>query len=654
MTEISGFALDSSPKPANYLLEVDPADHTMASTGTDKRATISSVGKVVTSGWQDLVRDFGADPTGGTSIATPFASACSAAVSAQPATVGLTVPPGVFRVTQHQDLPWNLVMRCAGSQGGDVTNQFTGTVFKVDSSFSGSYVLGFLNNADHTSANGAQVTDLMINGQSQTASAVAGMMISGPTNVLLRNVGISQMSGWAVGTGVDSSASEQFPYGQTWYNVTADSCGVVSGGGFQLNGCEDSVFVNVYSIGNGSGPGFYISGCDNTKFVGCNAEWNATHGFYVTGDWQWFTGQCQFVGCSTDANTNYGYYQDATWTTGGGAGTGPCTMVLSGCAFRRDGQGTAPGSGVYAGIGIGATTLPIICTGFGIMPSIGDGGGGTMSPNYGIYFTQSTYSQPMLFANGLAWGYTTGIFHGNGGGGSAASGFPTGVTNNGILLAHGNNYAPTYGSLQGRGRLTVPPRVRALPRAEHVVGPVPLQAGGPRVVVHLVGAEGAFARGCLRLLVRGGDGGQDRGGLDRRGKRRHPRRGRADRHPLVREAEPRRRQGDEDEHERGDAEPELERVAVDDLIDLVPAPGEQQQGGDCPDGERHQAASLDPQKRAAALLVLTPGGDRDGLLALTGKCLYVAGVLVALGGLGRADGRHEFAPAVDVGDGALH
>jgi len=444
VTEVSGFTTDTTPTPGKYLLELDTADHTMASTGTDKKVTISSVGKVVT-GWQDLVRDFSADPTGSSSASSALASACSAAVSAQPATVGLTVPPGTFLVSAPQQLPWNLVMRGAGGIGGDVTNQFTGTLFSVSSSFSGSYVFGFSDNSDHTVANGAIVSDIAVDGKNQTSSAVSALLFTGPAQSNLRHITLSQMSGWGVATAADSSAAEQFPNGQTWNDILVDSCGVVSGGGFQLNGCEDSVFINLYSIGNGNGPGFYISGCDNTKFIGCNAEWNATHGYYITGDWQWFTGGCQFSACSTDANTNYGFYIDATWTTGGGAGTGPATILVNGLHCRRDGQGTAPGSGTYAGIGVGATTLPLIVNGFGVSPDIGDGGTGTMSPNYGLYFTQAVYTTPVLFANGLAWGYTTGIYHGAGGG-SAGSGFPTGVTNNGIMLAHGNAYSPTYGS----------------------------------------------------------------------------------------------------------------------------------------------------------------------------------------------------------------
>ena len=453
MTEMSGLTADTVPKPGTYLLEMDPTVHTMASTGTNFKATIASVGKTIT-GWADLVRDYGADNTGATSIATPLANACSAATAAQPSPFGLRVPPGYYRMTAHQDLPYNLIMRGAGAAGGDVTGQYIGTVFQVPLTYTDTYVFGFKDTphvSGFTGTNGAIVSDIFLDGgatgSSHQTGAVDGCYIYGPTMCTFQNMRIARMSGWAINaSGQDASMAENFPFGQSWTNVEANSCGVVGGGGFNLSGCEDSVFLGCYSIGNGTGPGFLINGCDNAKFIGCNAEWNNTHGFYVTGDWQYFTGGCTFTGCSTDANTEYGYYQDATWTTGGGAGTGPGIIHLTGCHFRRDGQGQSSiGTGVYAGIGIGATTLPLIVSGFSTMPSIGDGGGGTMAPNYGIYFTNATYSIPIVFNGGLAWGYTTGIYHGATGG-SAGSGFPTGVTNTGIALAHGNNYAPTYGS----------------------------------------------------------------------------------------------------------------------------------------------------------------------------------------------------------------
>jgi hypothetical protein len=442
MTEISGFA-STTPAPADLLVEVDVSDHTMASTGTNKKATIAQVGYAIT-GWWDLVRDFGADPTGSASSSTALANACTAAVAAQPASFGLTVPPGQYLLIASQDLPYNMTVRAAGYAGGTVTGLRTGTWFNADSGFSGSYVFGFKDvpaPTTYTGVNGCNASGFGVYGGGQTGSAVNGLYFSGPTMATLEGIGTCQMTGWGYSaSGEDSGAAEQFPFGQTWTRLQSDSCGSVSGGGFQLEGCEDSVFTGCYSIGNNNGPGFYITGCDNAKFVGCNSEWNSTYGFYVTGDWQWFNGGCEFTGCSTDANGQYGMYIDATWTTGGGAGTGPGIIQIGNCHFRRDGQVNTTQS---AGFAMGATTLPVIMNGFSTMPSIGDGGAGSMAPAFGMYFSQSSYSQPVVISNGLSWGntatYRTGTT--NSSLPTVSAGF---ITN--IAKAHGPNYSPTYGS----------------------------------------------------------------------------------------------------------------------------------------------------------------------------------------------------------------
>jgi hypothetical protein len=199
--------------------------------------------------------------------------------------------------------------------------------------------------------------------------------------------------------------------------------------------------MNCLSIGNNHGDAWYISLCDNTKFVGCNAEWSAGNGFHVTGDWQYFIGGCTFTGCSSDANSENGMLIDATWTTGGAAGTGPGIIHVTGCHFRRDGKASTAGTGTYAGLAFGATTLPVIATGFSTMSSIGDGSGNE-GPTYGVYFSQSSYSQPVLVSNGFAWGYTHAVLYSGG----SANAFPSGVTNSNVLLAHGAGHSPTYGS----------------------------------------------------------------------------------------------------------------------------------------------------------------------------------------------------------------
>lgn len=401
-----------------------------------------------TSIWHDLVEDYGADNTGVTSIATPLATACSAAVAADPAPFGLTVPPGIFKVTAHQDLPRNLVMQCAGGIGGSVSLLENGTVFKVASTFSttgGSYVFGFKNNSNHSTANGALLSNCVIDGTSYTAAAVHGIQVTGPAMTKLQNIYIVQMSGWGVMTGLDLSASEIGPYGQVWDFVTADSC---LQGGFQLTFCEDSYFRNLYPIGNNSGDGFQIAGCDNSKFISCNGEWNAQNGFHITNttiggtsyDWTYATGCCQFIGCSTDANTMNGVLIDGTWQTGQGSGTGPCTQQFTGLSNRRDGKGNAGASGTYAGFSVGATNLPITTSPVDQITGIGDGGAGSIGPRYGFYFSQASYSQPVIVGPGKAWGYSGAVQK------SSGAGWPTGVTTSGIVLCHGDSDAPVYGS----------------------------------------------------------------------------------------------------------------------------------------------------------------------------------------------------------------
>ena len=89
MGKLSSYAAQTAPAGGDLTVEVDISDTTMASSGTDKKMTLATLGAFLT-GWHDLVRDFGADPTGSTSIATPLANACTAAVAAQPAPYALT------------------------------------------------------------------------------------------------------------------------------------------------------------------------------------------------------------------------------------------------------------------------------------------------------------------------------------------------------------------------------------------------------------------------------------------------------------------------------------------------------------------------------------------------------------------------------------
>ena len=491
MAKISSYPNNASPDSVFEFIGTDPSNETEGSTGTTQTVTLATItGKSLplptggtypggtteflradqtwavppgTGGggggsglvdWKDLVGTYGADPTGATSASSALAAACTAATAAQPATFGLTVPPGTYLLTAGQAIPYNMVMRGAGASGGDVSEQFVGSIFNLSSSFSGTYAFEFTDTSHvsgATGVNGAVVSGIYLDGSAYSAEAVNGFYIYGPTMCTFSDITIAQMSGWAVSTGADSAQTETTPFGQTWTGVTADSCGKVTGGNFQLIGCEDSVFTGIYSIGAANGPGFLIEACDNAKFTACNSEWNiGTDGFgyYITGDWTYYIGGCLLTGCSTDANGTSGYYQDATWTTGQGGGTGPGLIHVTGCHFRRDGSGTYPSTTVTgsAGITLAATTLPVIFSGFSTYTGTPDGETTPFNPEYGIYLTASSYSAPVIFSGGLAWGVTDALYLTNE---SSHNVLPTNTTTlsfTGVLLAHGDNNTPTYGS----------------------------------------------------------------------------------------------------------------------------------------------------------------------------------------------------------------
>ena len=461
MSKISQYPQISSPPTSMIMLGTDITDTTEAPSGTTKTTTIAQLvaaagggGGSGVAGWKNFISDYGASPTGATSCSTALANACTAATAAQPESFGLIVPPGTYLLTASQVIPYNMVIRGAGAQGGDVSGQYTGSIFNLSSSFSGTYVFGFSDTphvSGATGVNGAVVSGIYLNGSGYTAAAVSGFLITGPVMCTFTDITIAAMTGWAVSTASDSTQTETTPFGQTWTNVTADSCGKTSGGNFQLIGCEDSVFTACYSIGASNGPAFFIEACDNTKFTACNAEWcvgTQGYGYYVTGDWTYYVGGCLFTGCSTDANGQSGFYIDATWTTGQGGGTGPGLIQVTGCHFRRDGSGTYPSSTVAnsAGITIAATTLPVIFSGCSTYPGTPDGETTPFNPEYGIYLAESSYTAPVIFSGGLAWGFTDALYLANESSHNVLPANTATLSFTGILLAHGGSNTPIYGS----------------------------------------------------------------------------------------------------------------------------------------------------------------------------------------------------------------
>lgn len=412
----------------DLLAVVDVSDTTTppaGAAGSDKKATVAALGRGVT---QDvnLVRDYGAKLDGSASIATAMSNLCTDAAANPSTTWSCTIPAGVYKVTapfnSGSPLPNNLQLRGAGAIGGDVSNQYNGTVLAVDSSFSGgSYVLACQNNSDHSTANGPLLSGLMFSGKDFTGSAVDAIDLTGPVMCKFRDLVIAVMSGNGINTHPDLSAAEIGCFGQDWDSIFIDSC---AGIGARLIYTEDSTFRNVYIIGCAQ-DNWQICGADNTHMDHCRAEWSGgAYGLHLTNisdggtafDWTYATGQLLIDNFSTDANNQSGIRIDGSWTTGQGAGTGPCTIMFTSLANRRDGKQNAGAVGSWAGFDIdysavpgGSLGLPVYINGIAQMTGIGDGGTGAMSPRYGVR-VNATGPAPVKFGSvGQVWGYDTAV-----------------------------------------------------------------------------------------------------------------------------------------------------------------------------------------------------------------------------------------------------
>lgn len=448
MSKISQYPANTNPDNSFEFLGTDPLNTSEGPTGTSQTVSLAVLKTAIGGGgsaggapsaWYNVVTQYGADPTGATECHADIQSAITAAAASSSGYGVVYLPAGTYSIGGAGfTLPTNVTLVGDGSVGGTVTGVRTGTVLQVASSFTGTAVFT-VTEAGNASVNGATLAGFMIYGGAFTASAVDGIHLVGPAMTMLRNIRLTQMSGWGVSSAVDLSASELGAYGQDWDGVFVDSCATVSGGGIQLLYTEDSTFRNVYVIGENTGPGWLVTGLDNCHLTDCRAEWSgASYGFYITNqtvggttyNWTYATGTCQFSNTSTDRNNFDGVRIDATWTTGSGSGTGPCIIMFNGLVNRRDGGANNGAAGTYAGLSLDSTNLPVVVTGLSQMTGLGDGDTGNMSPRYGVYLSGIAATTPVTITSGIAWGYTAGI-----------SGTATLLTATAVTQITGNNYS---------------------------------------------------------------------------------------------------------------------------------------------------------------------------------------------------------------------
>lgn len=247
---------------------------------------------------------------------------------------------------------------------------------------------------------GGRISNLAIDGNSFGA-AVIGVLFDGLIrDWAVRDVDASQTSGnaWQARGYTRADASTGYPRGLYLSNVTAYSAGNTggAGNGFALASLTDSTVVDALAVSCES-LGFLIDSPGEVKYVSCRAVFCKSDGMRITGTPS--VGGAQIIGFSTDRNGRYGVQVQA-------AGSQPLQFV--GLLTRRDGA-TASGGVGNAGVAIigtsGAKACPVTIEGLDQTIGVDDGGGGTLSPAYGLRVEHAQHVR----ASGTAWGVTAAV-----------------------------------------------------------------------------------------------------------------------------------------------------------------------------------------------------------------------------------------------------
>jgi hypothetical protein len=253
---------------------------------------------------------------------------------------------------------------------------------------------------------GGRISNLAIDGNSFGANLIGVLFDGLVRDWALRDVDASQTSG----NGFQSrgyaraDGSTGYPRGLYLDNVTAYSAGNTggAGNGFALASLTDSTIVDALAVSCES-LGFLIDSPGEVKYISCRAVFNKSDGLRITGTPS--VGGAQFVGFSTDRNGRYGVQVQAS-------GSQPLQFV--GLLTRRDGATAAVGGSGNAGVGVigtsGAKACPVTIEGLDQTIGVDDGGGGTLSPAYGLRVENAQHVR----VSGSAWGVTAGALD-NGG-----------------------------------------------------------------------------------------------------------------------------------------------------------------------------------------------------------------------------------------------
>jgi hypothetical protein len=160
---------------------------------------------------------------------------------------------------------------------------------------------------------------------------------------------------------------------------------------------------------NCTGDGFTITNLSNSALIGCRSEHNNVGFNFNSTSWGTGSGGGKLIGCSTDRNQQNGMTIASTAVQS-------VPLVLSGCAFRRDGRNSDLGGGGYAGLQITGYNSAVLVSGCNVFPGVNDDGTGVNSPQIGLLLNGNFgLASQIMLAGSYFQGATTGISDDNSG-----------------------------------------------------------------------------------------------------------------------------------------------------------------------------------------------------------------------------------------------
>jgi len=355
--------------------------------------------------WVNVVQPaYGADPTGVVDSTTAINNALTDAYNNAPGqpvylpagiyktTSPILIPPGAVLIGDHSNEVakpsvgrWGSIIQPSATwaQGTAPAN----AIIVVQGQFTG----GYANVADEQKLYDFAIDcSLLTTGSADGIQFYGGISRPRVEHVLIefpRGAGVNFVNDLA-GNGQDA--------------VHMFRCNVLHGNsvGILHPKISDSTYIDCLVEGC-AGDGWQITNASSGVFIGCRSEHNGTAG---VGNGYTFTatssstgsGGCRFIGCSTDRNEGYGFYISSN-------NNSAAPVILSGCAFRRDGRNGNAGGGVLSGIFCTAFPNALQISGCQVWPGVDDDGSGVTSPQVGMILSSNNTNKTFVQVGGATY-----------------------------------------------------------------------------------------------------------------------------------------------------------------------------------------------------------------------------------------------------------